>query len=111
MYGPHFPLHSERYLRVRLIPKLLDDENEMFRYYSCKFKFEKGKMRTARIVLHREFNIMNCFTLEASMYGYIKQGETAVRADRTTEDLNSNLLCSIILHKLYILKNPTNKHF
>ena len=73
MYGPYFPLHSERHLRVRVIPKILDDSCEMFRYYSCKFKLERAKMRTARIVLHREFDIMNCYTLEASMYGYINK--------------------------------------
>ena len=92
MYGPHFPLHSDKYLRVRLIPKLLDDDNEMFRYYSCKFKNEKLKMRTARIVLHKEFNITNCFTLEASMFGYIKQQDKAIRSDRTTEELTTELL-------------------
>ena len=92
MYGPHFPLHSDKYLRVRLIPKLLDDDNEMFRYYSCKFKNEKMKSRTARLVIHKEFNITNCFTLEASMFGYIKQQDKTIRADRTTEELTVGLL-------------------
>jgi hypothetical protein len=45
----------------------------MFRYYSCKFRIQPSKEKTARVVLWREFNIMNCFTLEASLYGYFDQ--------------------------------------
>ena len=26
MYGPHFPLHNEGYLKSKVIPKLLDDK-------------------------------------------------------------------------------------
>ena len=79
MYGPYFPLHSERHLRVRVIPKILEDTCEMFHYYSCKFKLERAKMRTARIVLHNEFDIMNCYTLEASMYGYISKEDRSTK--------------------------------
>ena len=44
MYGSYYPLHSEKYLRVRLIPKILDDyTDKMFRFYACKFKNEKSK--------------------------------------------------------------------
>jgi len=25
MYGPHFPLHNEKYLKMRVLPKLLDE--------------------------------------------------------------------------------------
>jgi len=42
----------------------------MFRFYACKFRIEKSKEKTARVVLWREFNILNCFTLEASFQGY-----------------------------------------
>ena len=51
---------------MRIIPKLLSEETSMFRYFSCKFKLEASKMRTARIVLFKEFGIMNSFTIEAS---------------------------------------------
>jgi len=26
MYGPHYPLHNERYLKSKILPKLLDDK-------------------------------------------------------------------------------------
>jgi hypothetical protein len=51
----------------------------MFRFFSSKFKIEKSKEKTARVVLWREFNIMNCFTLEASFLGYFNK-------DRKTKD-------------------------
>lgn len=57
IYGPPVPLHSERYLNMRLIPKLLSEETEMFRYHSCRFKNDICKARAARIVLWKELNI------------------------------------------------------
>lgn len=43
MYGPHYPLHSNNYMNIRVIPKLMDERSQMFRFYSCKFKAEKYK--------------------------------------------------------------------
>jgi hypothetical protein len=45
----------------------------MFRIFSSRFNVEKSKEKTARVVLWREFNIMNCFTLEASFSGYFNE--------------------------------------
>ena len=66
MYGPQYPIHDMRYFKIRLLPKLMAEQTEMFRFYSCRFRIEKSKEKTARVVLWREFNILNCFTLEAS---------------------------------------------
>ena len=85
MYGPHYPLHSERYLKSKLLPKILDEKTQMFRFFSCKFRIEKSKLRTARVVLFKEYGIMNCFTLEASFYGYIDK-------DRKTVELTTDAL-------------------
>ena len=74
MYGPYFPLHSLKYLRVRVLPKLMSERTEMFRYWACKFRVEKSKKRAARIVLWKEYGITNCYTLEASFHGYISLG-------------------------------------
>ncbi len=71
IYGPYFPLHNERYLKMRVLPKLLSERTDMFRFYSCKFRIQKSKLKAARVVLWKEFNIMNCFTLEASFHGFI----------------------------------------
>ena len=85
MYGPHFPLHSERYLKSKVLPKILDEKTQMFRFWSCKFRIEKSKLKTARVVLFKEYGIMNCFTLEASFHGFIDK-------DRTTTELTTELL-------------------
>ena len=66
-------MHTEKYLKIRLLPKLMDDNLEQFRFYSCKFMEQKSKLRTARITFHREFGINECYTLEASMHGYIEK--------------------------------------
>ena len=58
----------------------------MFRFYSCKFRIQRSKERTARVVLWREFNIMNCYTLEASFHGFFD------RERETTEFQHSHLL-------------------
>jgi hypothetical protein len=73
IYGPHYPLHSEKYFKMRIVPKLISEETTKFRYFSCKFRIEKSKEKAARIVLWRTFNIMNCFTFEASFHGCINE--------------------------------------
>ena len=70
---------------MRILPKLLDERSEIFRYYSCKFRVEQSKLSAARVVVNREFNVMSCFTLEASMHSYIAK-------DRSTKELTVELL-------------------
>jgi len=71
IYGPYYPLHSSRYLRVRMLAKLISERTLMFRYPACKFRQENSKRNTARLVISREFNVMNSFTLESSFYGFL----------------------------------------
>lgn len=70
MYGPQMPLHSDKYLKMRVIPRLLSEETDMFRYHSCRFQNEQSKAAAARIVINKRFNVTNCFTLEASFHAY-----------------------------------------
>jgi len=85
IYGPYYPLHHDRYLKMRIIPKLLSEETSKFRFFSCKFRIERSKEKAARIVLWREFNIMNCFTFEASFHG-------ALNDERQTEEFTPESL-------------------
>jgi cytosolic carboxypeptidase protein 2/3 len=85
VYGPYYPLHNDKYLRMRVLPKLISEETSKFRFFSCKFRIERSKEKAARIVLWREFNIMNCFTFEASFYG-------ALNDDRQTEEFSISTL-------------------
>ena len=86
IYGPYFPLHSERYLRMRILPKLLSERTNMFRYFACKFRNERSKRKAARLILCKEFNLMNSFTCEASFHGYMDEER------RTVEFLTSHYL-------------------
>ena len=92
MYGPHYPLHSDRYLKRRVLPKLFDEKTQMFRFYSCKFRIEKSKLKTARVILFKEFGIMNCFTLEASFHGYINDDRSTIEFQTQDLDLLGNHL-------------------
>lgn len=42
---------------------------DLYNFKDCRFRIEKCKESTARVVIFREFNIMNSFTLEASFFG------------------------------------------
>lgn len=52
-----------------MIPLLCCHKNKNFSFKDCRFRVEKCKESTARVVVFREFNIMNSFTLECSFYG------------------------------------------
>jgi hypothetical protein len=57
----------------------------MFRFHSCKFTVDPSKERCSRVVFNKEFGVVNCFTLEASMFGYIdKERQTR---ELTLDDL------------------------
>ena len=51
---------------LRVLPLLLSQRNSNFSFNESKFRMEKFKESTARIVLFREFGILNCVTLENS---------------------------------------------
>lgn len=42
---------------------------KLFIYKDCRFKIEKGKLNTARVVCWNELKITNSFTYEVSMFG------------------------------------------
>jgi len=81
IYGPYYPLHSFRYLKVRVFAYLLSSATEMFRYRACKYNQEKEKMSAARLVISSEYDIMNSFTIESSFYGFINEERKTVEFD------------------------------
>jgi len=56
--------------KVRLFPRILARDNHIFDLESCKFKVERGKLGTGRVVVWKEFEVTNSFTLENSFHGY-----------------------------------------
>lgn len=73
IYGPHFPLHSEHYLKIRVLPKLLAEKTQMFRYYSCRFRNELSKMHCSRLTIFRDCNLPQCYTIETSIMGFLSK--------------------------------------
>jgi cytosolic carboxypeptidase protein 2/3 len=70
IYGPSFPMHNSMYIKTKLIPRLMGERTEMFRYYSSKFNVSKNKKKAARAVMSSQFKITHSYTLETSYYGY-----------------------------------------
>jgi cytosolic carboxypeptidase protein 2/3 len=56
--------------QIRMMPLLCCHKApDHFKFADCRFRIEKCKESTARVVIFREFNIMNAFTLETSFFG------------------------------------------
>lgn len=72
-YGPHYPLHSEKYYSMRVLPKVICDQGQEFRFSACRFRSEASKQRAARLVISRQFGLANCYTVETSSFGYLTE--------------------------------------
>lgn len=96
MYGPSYPLHDDRYLKCRIIPKLMSDMSAMFRYYSCKFRYHQSKLKAARVVFAKRLGIPCCFTLENSAFAFIdEQRQTVPFGKSHLFTVGENLIISI----------------
>ena len=90
--------------KVRLYPRVLARVTPVFNIQDCKFKVEKSKAGTARIVVWKEFKVTNSFTLENSFYGY-DYGNLFVK-DYSTDDLRElgmNLVNALDQYRLLLL--------
>ena len=61
--------------KVRLLPRILARNNHVFDIHGCKFKVEPSKLGTGRVVVWKEYEVTNSFTLENSFHGF-DYGET-----------------------------------
>ena len=64
--------------KVRLLPRILAQKTHLLDYHKCTYTVEQNKLNTARVIIWKEFNVVNSFTLETSMYAY-NVGEEVVR--------------------------------
>lgn len=56
-------------LKERIFPLLFSKNYENFRFDSCNFSVQKARESTGRVVMWKEFNLINSFTLETSYLG------------------------------------------
>ena len=67
MYGCS-NLKADR-LKERIFPLLFSKNYENFRFDSCNFQVQKAREATARVVMWKEFSLINSFTLETTFCG------------------------------------------
>jgi len=82
--------------KVRLLPRILARLNHVIDINSCKFKVEKGKLGTGRVVVWKDLEVTNSFTLENSFHGFDFGDEFK---EFTVDDLQK--LGADILHSLH----------
>jgi hypothetical protein len=72
MYGcclnPNEVTHNRSNNMIRVIPYLFSQRNKLFSFSDCKFANERDKESTARMVMFKEFNILNSYTIESTFY-------------------------------------------
>jgi hypothetical protein len=56
-------------LKERIFPLLYHKNTEHFSFNNCNFVVQKARESTARVVMWKEFNLINSFTLECSFCG------------------------------------------
>ncbi|XP_063683114.1 cytosolic carboxypeptidase 2-like isoform X42 [Bolinopsis microptera] len=57
-------------LQERVFPNMMSRNTSKFKYSSCRFKVQKKKEGTGRIVMWQQMGILNSFTMEATFAGY-----------------------------------------
>lgn len=56
-------------MKERIFPLLFSKNYENFRFDSCNFGVQKARESTARVVMWKEFSLINSFTLETTFCG------------------------------------------
>lgn len=110
IYGPHYPLHNDKYYKMRVLPKLISERTEMFRYFGCKFRNDVNKKKAARLVVWKEFKLPYSYTLEASFHGYLTPQRTTVQFDEVLLMKMGAFICDGLLdYALLLEEEQTHK--
>lgn len=81
--------------KVRLFPRILARLSPYFNYEACKFRVQKGKVGTGRVVIWKDFGVTNSFTLETSFHAYRKGADLCEFEERDFAVLSANVLESV----------------
>lgn len=65
MYGCHNKNTDKKNVE-KLFPLVFSKNHQSFSFEDCNFNIQKDKESTGRVVVRREFNVVNSYTLEAS---------------------------------------------
>lgn len=61
---------------------ILENTSEYFSFDSSKFKNEQYKRNCARLAMHRDFNLLDSYTIESSCYGYKPKKAIDIQDDK-----------------------------
>jgi len=81
--------------KVRLFPRILARLSPYFNYEACKFRVQKGKIGTGRVVIWKDFGVTNSFTLETSFHAYRKGVDLCEFEERDFAVFAANVLESL----------------
>lgn len=73
MFAP-MPESESDLVYVKRLPKILHNISEVFSYESSTFSNEAIKKNCARLAMHRDFDVLDSYTIEASCYGFQVKG-------------------------------------
>lgn len=76
--------------------RLFAENNENFSYEDCHFEVQKARESTARVVMWREFNLINSFTLEASFCGPSKGTHKGCHFNPTILNMMGQSFCKTL---------------
>ena len=66
---PETSIEARNNSMIKVFPSIMSERMDAFKFKDCRFANEKEKEATARMVMFKEFSILNAYTLEASFYG------------------------------------------
>lgn len=89
--------------KVRLLPRILATKTPMFSYNDSSFRVQSSKHRTARVVVWKELEVTNSFTLESSFFGYTRSDEVAAFGCKEFYEIGRMFLRSLVEY-YYVLK-------
>lgn len=69
------------------MPYLLDQKNKHFSFADCKFGNERDKESTGRMVMFKEFGILNSYTIEATFYSCYNPKQGVKKKVNVEDDL------------------------
>lgn len=76
---------------------LFAENSENFSFEDCNFAVQKSRESTARIVMWREFNLINSFTLECSFCGPTKGMYTGCHFNPTILEIMGAVFCKTLV--------------
>ena len=86
-------------LSERVFPLLMDEKSQSFAFRSCRFKVQKSKSSTGRVVCWRQMGIHNSYTVEASFCSADSGDQVGMHFDIPELESVGKCLCLTILEQ------------